>query len=208
MPFIAAPISNDQKSADSSRYQNELCKQYKAGDTCSESADDVWPDNPPDKVSIDLGCTHDANVSKKIFFSKRLIRELLAEFIGTFLIVHLGTGAVMSAIFTDSLVGLFEVASVWIIAVTVAICATASISGAHLNPAVSLAFALVRPSEEFNWRKLLPYSMAQLAGAVGGSAVSLLLYGGSIEAFEDKNSIVRGASSGVGSARAFGEYFA
>ena len=69
-----------------------------------------------------------------------LRRELLAELIGTFLIVQLGTGSVMSAIYTDSLVGLFQIASVWIIAVTVAICTTASISGAHLNPAISVCW--------------------------------------------------------------------
>jgi hypothetical protein len=63
-----------------------------------------------------------------LVWNKALFRELLAEMIGTFLIVHLGTGAVMTAVFTDSLVGLFQIASVWIIAVTIAICTTASIS--------------------------------------------------------------------------------
>jgi hypothetical protein len=139
--------------------------------------------------------------NSKSFFKKPLIREMLAEFIGTFLIVQ------MSAIFTDSLVGLFQIASVWIIAVTVAICTTASISGAHLNPAVSLAFALVRPSKEFNWRKVLPYSVAQLFGAIAASAVNLCLYSGSIAAYESANGIVRATSSGLASAKAFGEYF-
>jgi Major intrinsic protein len=161
-----------------------------------------------DGQSVSLSSTRGGNVSQKSFFQKPMVREMIAEFIGTFLIVQIGTGSVMSAIFTDSLVGLFQIASVWIIAVTVAICTTASISGAHLNPAVSLAFALVRPSEEFNWRKVLPYSMAQLAGAVTGSAVNLLLYASSIAAFENANSIVRASSSGLASARAFGEYFA
>jgi hypothetical protein len=67
--------------------------------------------------------------------SPTLLQEMIAELIGTFLIVQIGTGSVMSAIFTNSLVGLFQIASVWIIAVTIAICTTASISGAHLNPA-------------------------------------------------------------------------
>jgi hypothetical protein len=145
--------------------------------------------------------------NSKPFFKKPLIREMLAEFIGTFLIVQLGTGSVMSAIFTDSLVGLFQIASVWIIAVTVAICTTASISGAHLNPAVSLAFALIRPSKEFNWRKVLPYSFAQLVGAIAASAVNLCLYSSSIAAYESANGIVRATSSGLASAKAFGEYF-
>jgi glycerol uptake facilitator-like aquaporin len=52
----------------------------------------------------------------------------------------------MSAIFFNALVGLFQIASVWIIAVTFAIVTTESISGAHLNPAVSISFALLQPT--------------------------------------------------------------
>lgn len=144
----------------------------------------------------------------KSFFKVPLVRECVAEFIGTFLIVQIGTGSVMSAIFTDSLFGLFQIASVWIIAVTVAICTTASISGAHLNPAVSVAFALVRPSKDFNWSKVFPYVLAQLMGAIAGSVVNFLLYSSSIVAFEGANGIVRAAASGLASAKAFGEYFA
>ena len=59
---------------------------------------------------------------------------MLAELLGTFLIVFIGTGSVSTAIFTESLVGLFQIVSVWIIVVTIAICTTASISDAHLNP--------------------------------------------------------------------------
>lgn len=145
--------------------------------------------------------------SSKPFYQRPLFREMLAEFIGTFLIVQIGTGSVMSAIYTDSLVGLFQIASVWIIAVTVAICTTASISGAHLNPAVSLAFALIRPSKNFGWGKVLPYSLAQLLGAMAGSAVNFVMYASSISAFESANGIVRSTSTGLASAKAFGEYF-
>lgn len=140
--------------------------------------------------------------------SKALAREMLAELLGTFFIVFIGTGSVSSAIFTDSLVGLFQIASVWIIAVTIAICTTASISGAHLNPAISIAFAMVRPSKSFNWEKVLPYSVSQCLGAVLGSWLNFGVYGSSIAAFEAKNGIVRGAASGIASAKAFGEYFA
>lgn len=137
-----------------------------------------------------------------------LIQEMMAELIGTFLIVQIGTGSVMSAVFTGSIVGVFQIACVWIMAVTIAICATASISGAHLNPAVSIAFALLRPSKSFGWKKVIPYSFAQLVGAVLASFVNLLLYGSTIIAFESANGIVRGSLSGLASAKAFGEYFA
>jgi len=156
----------------------------------------------PDILTLRGG---DASASP--FISKILFREMLAELFGTFLIVFIGTGSVSSAIFTDSLVGLFQIASVWIIAVTIAICTTASISGAHLNPAISIAFAMVRPSKSFNWTKVLPYSMSQCLGAILGSWLNFVLYGSSIAAFEAKHGILRGAASGIKSAKCFGEYF-
>jgi glycerol uptake facilitator-like aquaporin len=132
---------------------------------------------------------------------------MIAEMIGTFLLVQIGTGSVMAAIFTDSLVGLFQIASVWIIGVTLAISATASISGAHLNPAVSIAFAALRPSKSFNWKKVIPYCASQLLGAVLGSWVNLVLFSSSISAYESANGIVRASASAVASASAFGDYF-
>jgi len=156
----------------------------------------------PDLLSLRGG-----DASPAALVSKALFREMIAELIGTFLIVFVGTGSVFSAIFTDSLVGLFQIAAVWIIAVTIAICCTASISGAHLNPAISIAFAMIRPSKSFNWKKVIPYSISQYVGAILGSCVNLVLYGSSIAAFESKNGIVRGTASGLQSAKAFGEYF-
>jgi glycerol uptake facilitator-like aquaporin len=132
---------------------------------------------------------------------------MTAEMIGTFLIVQIGTGSVMSAIFTDSLVGLFQIASVWIIGVTLAISTTAAISGAHLNPAVSIAFAALRPSKSFGWKKVIPYSASQLLGAVLASCVNLVLFSSSISAYESANGIVRASASGLASAKGFGEYF-
>lgn len=142
-----------------------------------------------------------------VLIPKRLLREMIAELFGTFLIVFIGTGSVSSAIFTDSLVGLFQIASVWIIAVTIAICTTASVSGAHLNPAISIAFAMFRPSSSFTWAKVLPYSLSQCLGAILGGWLNLVLYGSSIAAFEATNGIIRGSASGIASAKCFGEYF-
>jgi glycerol uptake facilitator protein len=66
---------------------------------------------------------------------------------------------------------------------------------------------MIRPSENFNWKKVLPYSCAQLLGAVLGSAVNLMLYGTLISTFEASNGIVRASTAGIASAKAFGEYF-
>ena len=138
-----------------------------------------------------------------------LWREMVAEFIGTFLIVFFGTGAVMSAVYTKALVGLFQIAAVWIIGVTMAIATTASISGAHLNPSISLAFVLLRPSRKFGWVKLIPYWLAQLFGSITASWINYLIYASELAAFEEMNSIVRSArdASTIAAAKCFGEYY-
>jgi glycerol uptake facilitator-like aquaporin len=134
----------------------------------------------------------------------KLIRELVAEFIGTFILIQLGSGSVMSDIFDGAFSGLFQVAACWAIAVTIAISTTSSISGAHLNPSISFAFALLRG---FQWSKVVPYALAQTMGAIAASSVNLILFSSKIAAFEKANGIVRGTAASVASARAFGEYF-
>ena len=94
----------------------------------------------------------------------RLLYSCIAEAVGTFLLVLFGIGSVAAAVLTGAQVGLWQVAVVWGFGVTVAIYATAAISGAHLNPAVSLAFAIFR-HREFPVSKLGPYWVSQLAGA-------------------------------------------
>jgi glycerol uptake facilitator protein len=104
-------------------------------------------------------------------------------------------------------VGLFQIAAVWIIGVTMAISVTASISGAHLNPAVSVMFALLRPTNKFNWKKVLPYSIAQLLGAIIASWMNYLMYASAIRDFELAQGIVRNSSAGLATAKMFGEYY-
>jgi len=142
----------------------------------------------------------DTNVSK----SPSIVKEMMAEFVGTFLIVQLGCGTVCSAIFKSAQVGLWQIAAVWSIAVTVAISATASISGAHLNPAITFALATAR---DFSWRKVLPFIVAQVAGATVAAGVNLALFSDSIAQFEASNNIIRGSIESIASASAFGEYW-
>jgi glycerol uptake facilitator protein len=137
----------------------------------------------------------------------RFARQLLAECIGTFIIVQIGTGAVMAAVYTKSLIGLWQVAVFWIISVTLGIACTASISGAHLNPAISITFALLRPSKEFGWSKVPAYIAAQVAGGALGSWVNLMMYASHIHVFEAANGIIRSSSNAIPSAMCFGEYY-
>ena len=84
--------------------------------------------------------------------------------------------------------------------------ATAGVSGAHLNPAISFALAIVRPGE-FSWRELMPYTVAQVCGATLGSAA---VYGAWHEPLARKElqlNLTRGAPDSIHTAMAFGEYF-
>ena len=130
----------------------------------------------------------------------------MAEVVGTFLLVLFGTGAVAAAVMTGAQVGLWQVAVVWGFGVTLAIYATAAVSGAHLNPAVTLAFAILRP-DSFPKERILPYCGSQLAGGVLAGLVVLAAFGPFIERFEEQQGIVRGEPGSEASAMAFGEYF-
>ena len=74
-------------------------------------------------------------------------RALAGEVLGTYLLVLFGTGSVASAVLSGAQVGLWQVAAVWGFGVTLAICVSANLSGAHLNPAVSLSMALLRTAD-------------------------------------------------------------
>ena len=142
----------------------------------------------------------------KDLFDLSLLRACLAELIGTYLMVTIGTGSVAAAVLTGAQVGIWQVAAVWGFGVTVAIYVTAAVSGAHLNPAVSLAFAIFRRGS-FPWTRLMPYWVSQLAGAVLAGLTILWLFGPFIVRFEVIEGLVRGAPGSQLSAMVFGEYF-
>ena len=138
--------------------------------------------------------------------SSNLLHACMAETLGTFVLVMFGTGSVAAAVYTGAQVGLWQVAAVWGFGVTLAIYISGAVSGAHLNPAVSLAFAIFR-RDQFPFNRLLAYWGSQLLGAVIAGVAVLLLFNPFIERFESENGIVRGADGSEKSAMAFGEYF-
>jgi aquaporin Z len=89
-------------------------------------------------------------------------RRLFAELFGTFLLVLAGAGAVVVGAVTGGAVSASAAAAVPGLMVTVIILFMGAVSGAHLNPAVSVALAL---RGDFPWRRVPGYVLAQLAGA-------------------------------------------
>ncbi len=136
----------------------------------------------------------------------RLLHACLGEVVGTYLLVLFGTGAVAVAVLTGALVGLWQVAVVWGFGATLAIYVASTASGAHLNPAVSLAFALFR-RQEFPLARLLPYWGSQLLGAVLAGATVLWAFGSLIKRLEGALGLTRGNPGSELSAMVFGEYF-
>ena len=133
-------------------------------------------------------------------------RRFIGETIGTYLMVMIGTSSVAAAAITGAQVGLWQVAVVWTLGVSLAIYATANISGAHLNPAVTLAFAIFRRNR-FDYRLIPLYWTAQLIGSVFAGLTVLGMFGPAIARFEAENGIIRGEAGSQRSAMAFGEYF-
>ncbi|MFF8614060.1 MIP/aquaporin family protein [Streptomyces sp. NPDC015350] len=98
-----------------------------------------------------------------------LAGELSAEFLGTMILILFGCGVVAQVVaggaLTDPPGGLGNhdsIAWAWGLGVTLGVYVAGRLSGAHLNPAVTLALATFK---DFPWKKVAPYSLAQLAGA-------------------------------------------
>jgi glycerol uptake facilitator protein len=133
-----------------------------------------------------------------------LPKWFIGEFFGTFLLVFFGCGGVCAAVTTAAQVGVFQVAIVWGLGIATAIYLTGSLSGAHLNPSVTLAMAAWIG---FPWRRVLPYFGAQVLGAFVASAVLYGIFGGALRLYEKTNGIVRGAAGSEATAMVFAEYY-
>jgi glycerol uptake facilitator protein len=131
--------------------------------------------------------------------------ELLSEFIGTFVLICFGDGVVAMAVAALNQSGrgteIFQASGDWLIigwgwgfAVAFGVYVAGGISGAHINPAVTLAFAARR---DFPWRKVPGYIGAQLAGAFLGAFLVYIVYKGAIDSYERANDITRGDPNSV-----------
>ncbi|KAL5464081.1 hypothetical protein EMCRGX_G033041 [Ephydatia muelleri] len=124
-------------------------------------------------------------------FTKHVLRflaELGGEFIGTFVLTLIATTVGASDILLNTEVGLWNVAFVTGMGVGISIYSTAYFSNSHLNPAVTLAFAV-------------------LFAAFLGGVVLYAAYWDSIQLYEEENGIVRGQNNSIVTAAIFGAYF-
>lgn len=102
--------------------------------------------------------------------------EFFGEFLGTFILILLGNGVVANVNLdkTHSFgAGWIVITAGWGMAVFVAVITTADISGAHINPAVTLGLAF---SGLFAWAKVVPFIVAQMLGAMLGAVMVYLFF--------------------------------
>jgi glycerol uptake facilitator protein len=139
--------------------------------------------------------------------------EVGAEFLGTFVLIMFGDGAVATCVAGLSQSGRAQLAfgtADWILisfgwglAVTFGVYVAGGVSGAHLNPAVTLAQALRRG---FPWKKVPTYMVAQVAGAFVAAAVVYFNYRFAIGSFEHAEKITRGSAESVGTFSIFATF--
>ena len=125
-----------------------------------------------------------------------VLREMLAEFFGTFILIVFGVGVVAQVVLSKNTAGTYlSINIAWGLAVMMGCYVSAGVTGAHLNPAVTLALAVHR---KFPWGKVLPYSLAQITGAFVASAVVYLTYREALTAFDGGVRQVAGAQGTAG----------
>jgi MIP family channel proteins len=114
--------------------------------------------------------------------SRETLRQMLAEFLGTLVLILFGAGVVAQFIVSKQSAGSYLAINLaWGLGVVMGCYVSAGVSGAHLNPAVTLAAAVHRG---FPWRKVGPYVVGQFAGAFVAAAVVYLTYREGLTAFD------------------------
>ncbi|MDP2339089.1 MAG: MIP/aquaporin family protein [Bacteroidota bacterium] len=120
----------------------------------------------------------------------------VAEFIGTALLILLGNGVVANVVLTGTKGnggGWIVITTAWALAVFVGVVVSAPYSGAHLNPAVTIALAI---SGKFEWSLVPSYMLAQMLGAMLGALLVWIKYKDHFAATEDKGLKLAAFSTG------------
>ena len=129
---------------------------------------------------------------------KAFAGELISECIAVAIIMTIGnSAAAMYSLYDPSpyKTAYWGVCITWGLAVTIAIYVTGAVSGTHANPAVTLALTIYR---DFPLRKVVPYWVAQVAGAVIGSALVYMMFGPVIDSYNLAHGLTREAGGAAG----------
>jgi glycerol uptake facilitator protein len=154
---------------------------------------------------------------RQTFGLKGLWGELSAEMFGTFVLIMFGDGCVAMAVAALNSSGraatpttIFQASGDWLLitfgwafAVMVGVYVAGGISGAHINPAVTLALAVRR---RFPWGHVAPYWIAQVVGAFCGAAMVMAVYHDSISAYNTAAHLVPSAGNALASYSIFATF--
>ena len=129
--------------------------------------------------------------------------QCIAEFLGTGLLIFFGVGCVAALKVAGASFGQWEISIIWGLGVAMAIYLTAGVSGAHLNPAVTIALWLFAC---FDGRKVVPFIISQFAGAFCAAALVYGLYYNLFLDYETTHHMVRGSVESLDLAGIFSTY--
>lgn len=133
-----------------------------------------------------------------------LLQKSFAEVVGTFILILFGCGAVHAAVLMNAQTGIWQVAIVWGMGVTLAVYTVGGISGAHINPAITVALATWG---KFPWREVPAFVGSQLAGAFLAAAALFFFYGPQLAEREAAKGIQRAEAGGFLTAMCYGEFY-
>ncbi|QFQ32134.1 MIP/aquaporin family protein [Buchnera aphidicola] len=134
---------------------------------------------------------------------KNIFQQCIFEFLGTGLIIFFGTGFLAASKLTNFYFNKYEISLIWGFAVSFSIYLSISISGAHLNPAITIFFWLFY---KFNKHKVFPYIISQISGAFFFITLIYYIYYKILISFEKKYNIVRGTQESLQLASIFCVY--
>lgn len=129
--------------------------------------------------------------------------QCIAEFLGTGLFLFFGIGCVAALNVAGASFGQWEISIIWGLAVALGVYLTAGVSGAHLNPAVTIALWLFAC---FDRKKVIPFILSQTAGAFCGAALVYALYFSLFHEVEAAQNMVRGSVESLSLAGTFSTY--
>jgi len=128
------------------------------------------------------------------FYDQKILKQCFVEFIGTGLIIFFGVNSFAISKLTNFHLNYYQISFIWGLGVSIAMYFSFSISGAHLNPAITIFLWL---SSQFNKKKVIPYIISQISGTFFFSIIIYFIYYDSLNLLEHKYNIIRGTKESL-----------